>query len=87
MDDEPVPARVWVCLGLGIAGIVSAHLSQDAWIIVAIVNTPFLVLAGLKHVKEMIRDKNFAPGNTLILIFDFGTPISIWALLLSAGIV
>ncbi len=77
----------FVSLGLGIAGIVSAHLSQDAWIIVAIVNTPFLVLAGLNHVKEMIRDKNFSPGNTLILIFDFGTPISIWAVLLSAGIV
>ena len=77
----------FVCFGLGIAGVISVHLSQDAWIVMAIVSSCFLVLAGLNHVKEIIRDKNFAPGNTLILVSDFGVPISIWALLLSTGTV
>ena len=77
----------FVCFGLGIAGVISVHLSQDAWIVMAIVSSCFLVLAGLNHVKEIVRDKNFAPGNTLILVSDFGVPISIWALLLSTGTV
>lgn len=34
---------------------------------------------------EIVRDRNFAPNNTLILIWDFGMPISLVALLFSTG--
>lgn len=41
----------------------------------------FLVLAGVQHVRQMISEKNFAPGNSLVLLYDFGLPISLVALL------
>ena len=71
----------FVCLGLGITGLLAPYLSSDAWIAISIPTTTFLVLAGVNHVVEMVRKSNYAPGNTMILISDFGTPISLWVLL------
>ena len=42
----------------------------------------FLFLAGVNHVVEIVRKKNYAPNNTLILIWDFGIPISVVGLLI-----
>ncbi len=76
----------FVSLGLGIAGVWSTYMSSsDAWVIMAIPTTTFLVLAGINHVIEIVREKNYAPGNTLILISDFGTPITLWAMLAATG--
>jgi len=36
-------------------------------------------------VVEMVRDRNFAPGNSVIVISDFGIPITLWAMLASVG--
>lgn len=77
----------FVCLGLGVSGIVSAYLSSDAWIPIAITTTSFLVFAGINHIIEMVRKKNFTPGNTLVLLYDFGLPASIWPLLIAAHVV
>jgi hypothetical protein len=73
-------------LGIGLAGLYAA--SQDisqVWVAAAIVGGTFLALAGANHVKEIIRDRNFAPGNTVILVSDFGVPISLLVLLISVG--
>lgn len=76
----------FVSLGLGIAGVWATYMSSsDAWVILAIPTTTFLVLAGINHVIEIVREKNHAPGNTLILISDFGTPITLWAMLAATG--
>jgi len=45
----------------------------------------FLFLAGLGHIRDMRREKNFAPGNTVIMLSDFGVPISLVVLLISTG--
>ncbi len=34
---------------------------------------------------EIVKDKNYAPNNTMILVWDFGVPISLVALLLSSN--
>lgn len=47
----------------------------------------FLLLAGLNHVVEIVRDKNYAPGNTAILLSDLGVPNSLFVLLISTGAV
>jgi len=39
----------------------------------------------VNHVVEIVQKKNYAPNNTLILIWDFGVPISVVALLVSIG--
>lgn len=76
----------FVSLGLGIGAMVANWMTgPDPWIIVAIPTTTFLVLAGLNHVREIVRERNYAPGNTLILISDFGTPITLWVLLAATG--
>jgi hypothetical protein len=79
---SPFQYEVGFCsFGLGLAGIVSAFLHADAWIPVAIVSTVFLVGAGIYHVTEIVRVRNFAPGNTVILLYDFGVPATVWPLL------
>jgi hypothetical protein len=45
----------------------------------------FLFLAGVNHVVEIVQKRNYAPNNTLILVWDFGISISLLALLLSIG--
>ena len=75
----------FVSLGLGVAGIVAANMTQTAWWPIAIAQSIFLVLAAGYHVLEMRRSRNFSPGNTLILIYDLGLPISYLALWLSLG--
>lgn len=73
-------------LGIGLAGIYAASLDHPgAWVASAIAGGTFLVLAGANHVLEIARDRNLAPGNTAILISDFGVPVSLLVLLLSTG--
>ena len=72
----------FVSLGLGVAGIIAGSSSSPAWLPIAVAQSIFLVLAGANHVREMAKERNFAPGNTLVLLYDFGLPISYIALLL-----
>lgn len=77
----------FICFGLGLAGVISAYQGSGAWLALTVVISFFLVLAGVNHVIEIVKSKNYAPGNTLVLIYDFGLPISLWALMFSAGLV
>lgn len=74
----------FVSFGLGLAGIYASLHGSQAWITMAIPTSTFLVFAGVNHVVEMVRDRNYHPGNTFVCISDFGLPISIWALLLTS---
>lgn len=71
-----------VSLGLGLTCMYAYQHSLEAWVAAAIPVIAFLFLAGLNHVKEIIREKNYAPNNTMILIWDFGMPVSLTLLLL-----
>ncbi len=42
-------------------------------------------LAGLNHIREIFTERNFAPGNTVILISDLGAPVSALVLLLATN--
>lgn len=72
-------------LGMGIAGIIAGATVPAAWLPVAVAGSIFLVLAGLNHVRLMVKERNVRPGNTLILIYDFGLPISFAIALISLG--
>ena len=72
-------------LGMGLAALYAGQNSKEAWIAVTLPTLTFLVLAGINHAIEIVREKNYAPNNTLILIWDFGMPISLVALLFSTG--
>ena len=77
----------FVSLGLGLACLYAGQNSREAWIAVTIPTVTFLFLAGVNHLVEVFRDRNYAPNNTLILIWDFGMPISLVALLFATGAV
>jgi len=73
----------FVSLGLGLAGVVAAASVPAAWWPIAIAQGVFLILCAVNHVREMRSSRNFAPGNTLILIYDIGLPVSYLALYLA----
>lgn len=77
----------FVSYGLGLAGIVATYKGGATWLVLTIVISFFLLLAGINHVVEIIKTKNYSPGNTIILIYDFGLPISLWALLYTAQLI
>jgi hypothetical protein len=70
-----------VSLGLGIGCFYANAHCGTSFITISIPIISFLFLAGVNHVIEMVRKKNFAPNNTLVLIWDFGMSISLLALL------
>ena len=72
-------------LGLGVAGILAGATVPAAWLPVAAAGAIFLVLAGANHIREMVKDKNLSAGNTTILLYDFGLPISYAIALISIG--
>lgn len=73
-------------LGIGLAGIYASFTDvPEAWIAASLAGGLFLLLAGFNHIVEIFRDKNYAPGNTAILISDLGVPISLLVLLISTG--
>lgn len=73
-------------LAIGLAGIYAAFVDEpSAWIVGSIAGGLFLLLAGVNHVVEIVRERNYAPGNTVILLSDLGVPISLLVLLISTG--
>ena len=71
-------------LAVGLAGIYAgAQDEPGAWVAASLAGGTFLLLAGLNHIVEIVRERNYAPGNTAILISDLGIPISLLALLIS----
>jgi hypothetical protein len=78
LGDQRVPVQVgFANLAIGLGGIYASNQDEPvAWIAAAIAGEVFLALAGVYHVIEIFRDRNYAPGNTAILISDFGIPIS-----------
>lgn len=72
-----------VSLGLGLASFYATYHGREAWVAVSLPIITFLFLAGLNHLVEIIKKGNYAPNNTMILIWDFGMPISLILLLLA----
>ena len=70
-----------VSLGLGLASFYSLYRGEVAQIAVSIPIITFLFFAGINHLKEIIFNKNFAPNNVFILVWDFGVSMSLFVLL------
>lgn len=69
-------------LGIGITGILCYWFRDGFWIATLIPFSTFLIGAGILHIVEMIKNKNFKPGNTWIIIPDFLMPITLIILML-----
>jgi len=71
-----------VSLGLGLGCFYAIGKSIEACVAIALPVIAFLFFAGLNHLYEIVRDKNYAPNNSLILIYDFGMSVSLFVLIL-----
>lgn len=76
-----------VSLGLGLGCFYAINHSVEALVAISIPTISFLFLAGVNHVREIIQKKNYAPNNTLILVWDFGVSISLIALIMSEKLI
>jgi uncharacterized membrane protein HdeD (DUF308 family) len=76
-----------VSLGIGLGCLYAVFNEMVAMVAISIPVITFLFLAGVNHVVEIVRKRNYAPNNTLILIWDFGIPLSLVALLLASDAV
>ena len=74
----------FVSLGLRLGCLYASQHGPEAWIAVALPVISFLFLAGVNHVVGMVRERNFAPGNSLICVYDFGVAISLAVLLFTS---
>jgi hypothetical protein len=74
-----------VSLGLGAGCMYAVYHGIEAMTTVSLPIIAFLFLAGVNHVVEIVKQRNYAPNNTFILVWDFGIPISLVALLVSIG--
>lgn len=69
-------------LGLGVAGLYAAYRGFEARLAVNLVLACFLMGAGVGHLREIVQQGNFAPGNAGPILFtDFLTPLTIFVLL------
>jgi hypothetical protein len=50
-------------LAIGVVGIMGAWYSGHFWLAVIVVISVFLLCDAIGHVVEMVRSRNFAPGN------------------------
>jgi hypothetical protein len=62
-------------LGFGVAGVLAPLYGPEYWWAVIVASSVFRVLAGLLHIREIVRSKNYAINNTAILLVDFGVPV------------
>ena len=71
---------------MGLGGIYASTVDQPgAWVTASIASGLFLLIAGINHIIEIVRSHNYAPGQTVILISDFGIPVSLLVLLVATG--
>ena len=70
-----------VSLGIGISCFCALYWGRAAQVSISIPIITFLFFAGINHLKEIAINRNFAPNNTLILIWDLGISISLATLL------
>ncbi len=71
-----------ISLGIGISGILCYWFRDGFWIATAIPFSFFLIGAGILHIIEIVKNKNFNPGNTWIILPDFLMPITLIVLLI-----
>jgi hypothetical protein len=68
---------------MGVGSILAASRGWDTWLVMTAVMSIFLLLCTVQHIMKMVQDKNFKPGNSLILLYDIGLPVSMIGLLVA----
>lgn len=75
----------FVSCGTRLAGLLATARGPDAWLVLTVVFSVFLLLAAGQHIVEMVKQKHVKPGASLSLIYSIRLPISLIALLITTG--
>ncbi len=67
----------YVSMGIGICGILCFFFRDSFWLATIIPFSTFLLGAAFLHIKEIIKTRNYKPGNTWIIIPDILMPITL----------
>lgn len=61
-------------LAMGIVALQAASFGADFWLAVIGINAIFRIGCGVQHIRQIIRDGNYAINNTAILFNNFAVP-------------
>lgn len=61
-------------LAFGIVGLMAASYSMEFALAVILASSIFRVGCGIGHIRSIVKERNFAINNTLILVSDFLVP-------------
>jgi hypothetical protein len=63
-------------LSYGVAGVMAPGFDRGFWLATIVVFSIFMLGAAVGHVRSMVAERNFAPGNAgYIFWYDIGAPI------------
>ena len=69
-------------LACAVMGILCIWIRGAFWLATAVGYSVFLISAGIGHIREIVKNKNYSPGNAGVPLYtDFIYPIILWALL------
>lgn len=66
--------------GFALAGFLCIFYHREFWLAAIVLASPLYLLAGINHIWEVVKKKNYAPHNTWTILPDLMMPIS-WILL------
>ena len=61
-------------LAMGVVALMAASFSPEFSLAIILVSSIFRVGCGIGHIRSMVKDRNFAVNNTLILVINFVVP-------------
>ena len=68
-------------LSYGVAGVMAPSFDRGFWLATIVVFSVFMLGAAVGHVRSMVAERNFAPGNAgYIFWYDIAVPVLLIAL-------
>ncbi len=61
-------------LSFGIVGVLASSFSSEYWLAIILVSSIYRVGCGIGHIRQMVKNQNYAINNTAILFVDFVVP-------------
>jgi hypothetical protein len=73
-------------LSYGVAGVMAPSFGRDFWLATIVVFSIFMLGAAVGHVRSMIAERNFAPGNAGYMFwYDIAVPVLLIVLYIATG--
>jgi hypothetical protein len=64
----------FISLSLGVVALLASNHSTQYWLALILVSSIYRIACGFLHVQQIIKHKNYAINNTVILVINFVVP-------------